>query len=437
MVHFSLLRSRRQFAVLRSLVPLLALITTACGLTPSAPEAAPPSEIPQVAQEPTPTPSTAPKPPPAEAPAVTVASAKPSPSPSAPPAGLVPAKFSDLPGWVADDHASALKAFVQSCQALEARDAWRSVCQSARKAGAASPASARRFFETHFQVFRSVNGDGSDEGLITGYYEPLLHGSRKQSARYRFPLYSVPEDLLVVDLAELYPELKGLRLRGRLDGRRVVPYYSRAQIDRQEPALPAKVLYWVDDPVELFFLQVQGSGQIRLDTGERVRVGYGDQNGHPYRSIGRFLIDRGELTIEQASMQGIKAWAQQNPDKLGPVLHHNSSYVFFRELAANLPGPLGALGVPVTAGRSLAVDPRYVPLGAPVYVATTWPNTKRPLQRLMQAQDTGSAIRGAVRGDYFWGYGDQAGVQAGRMQQRGHLWILLPLGVTPQSLLAR
>jgi membrane-bound lytic murein transglycosylase A len=346
---------------------------------------------------------------------------------------LIRAAFTDLPGWPTDDHSAALKAFLQSCQALESREAWRSVCQSARKVNASSPSAARRFFEQSFQVFRVTNGNGGDDGLITGYYEPLLHGSRKPSSRYRFPLYSVPEDLLVVDLAELYPELKGLRLRGRLEGRRVVPYYSRAQIDRREPGVPAKVLFWVDDPVELFFLQVQGSGQIRLDTGERVRVGYGDQNGHPYRSIGRYLIDRGELTIEQASMQGIKAWAQQNPDKLAAVLNHNSSYVFFRELAANLPGPLGALGVPVTAGRSLAVDPRYVPLGAPVYLATTWPNSTRPLQRLMQAQDTGSAIRGAVRGDYYWGYGEQAGVQAGRMQQRGRMWVLLPPGLTPQG----
>jgi len=387
-------------------------------------------------------PEQAPVPPPAEAPPAVEAPAatpavKPPGGPAISPAALVPAKFSDLPGWSGDDHASALKTFLRSCQALEARAPWRSACLAARKVSASRPTSARRFFETHFQVFRSINEDGSDEGLITGYYEPLLHGSRKASARYRFPLYSVPEDLLVVDLAELYPELKGLRLRGRLDGRRVVPYYSRAQIDRREPAVPAKVLYWVDDPVELFFLQVQGSGQIRLDTGERVRVGYGDQNGHPYRSIGRFLIDQGEITIEQASMQGIKAWAKQNPEKLGPVLHHNASYVFFRELDANLPGPLGALGVPVTGGRSLAIDPRYIPLGAPVYVATTWPNSKRALTRLMLAQDTGSAIRGPVRGDYFWGYGEQAGVQAGRMQQRGRLWVLLPLGTTPQSMLAR
>ena len=414
---------------------MAALALAACTVTVPKPEPEPPAEAPQVEHEPAPQPPPTAEPPTVKAPVTAVPEAVPPSTPELSAPTLVPAKFSDLPGWSNDDHAAALKAFLLGCQALEKRETWRNTCQAARKVTGTRPATARRFFETHFQVFRSMNTDGGDDGLFTGYYEPLLHGSRKPSTRFRFPLYSVPEDLLVVDLAELYPELKGLRLRGRLDGRRVVPYYSRAQIDRRETAVPAKVLYWVDDPVELFFLQVQGSGQIRLDTGERVRVGYGDQNGHPYRSIGRFLIEQGEITIEQASMQGIKAWAQQNPDKLGPVLHHNSSYVFFRELTANLPGPLGALGVPVTGGRSLAVDPRYVPLGAPVYVATTWPNSKRPMQRLMMAQDTGSAIRGPVRGDYFWGHGEQAGVQAGRMQQRGRMWVLLPQGTPPQRLL--
>ena len=421
--------------MLRFLVFLLPVVLAACGVSPQAPEPTPSVGAPPASAEQ----ATAPPPKPA---AVEPAQAAP---PGTKPAAVaspgasnwVAASFADLPGWAADDHAAALKAFLLSCQSLENRDPWRGVCQSARKLATNNVAAARRFFETNFQVFRVTNGQSGDEGLITGYYEPLLQGSRKQSSRFRFPLYGVPDDLIVVDLAELYPELKGLRLRGRLEGRRVVPYYTRAQIDRREPTVPAKVLFWVDDPVELFFLQVQGSGQIRLDSGERVRVGYGDQNGHPYRSIGRYLIDRGELTIEQASMQGIKSWAQQNPDKLAPVLHQNASYVFFRELPNNLAGPLGALGVPVSAGRTLAIDTRYVPLGAPVYLATTWPNSTRPLQRLMHAQDTGSAIRGAVRGDYYWGYGEQAGTQAGRMQQRGRMWLLVPIGASPQSLLNR
>lgn len=326
---------------------------------------------------------------------------------------------------------------MQGCDALGTREAWRSVCQIARKIPANAIGSARKFFEAHFKPYRALNDGGGDEGLITGYYEPLLHGSRKPSARYKFPVYGIPDDLLVIDLTPLHPDLKGLRLRGRLDGRRVVPYYSRSEIEAKNAAFAAKILYWVDDPIELFFLQVQGSGQIRLDNGERVRIGYADQNGHPYRSIGRHLIDQGELTLEQASMQGIKLWAQRNPEKLPAVLNHNASYVFFRELANHLPGPLGALGVPVSAGRSLAIDPRHVPLGAPVYLATTWPNSKRPLQRLMMAQDTGSAIRGGVRGDYFWGFGEQAALQAGRMRQSGHMWVLLPLGVAPESLLGR
>jgi membrane-bound lytic murein transglycosylase A len=349
----------------------------------------------------------------------------------------VAASYADLPGWKNDDHAAALSAFRLGCEALARREPWRAACAAARSVPASNPAAARRYFETRFRPYRALADDGGETGLITGYYEPLLHGSREASERYRFPLYGVPDDLLVIDLSEIHPELKGRRVRGRLEGRRVVPYYSRAQIEGHPSPLDAKILYWVDDPIDLFFLQVQGSGQIRLASGERVRIGYGDQNGHPYRSIGRYLIERGELASDRASMQSIRQWARENPEKLPEVLRHNASYVFFRELPAGLPGPLGAMGVPVSAGRSLAVDPRHVPLGAPVWLATTWPNSQRPLQRLMAAQDTGSAIRGPVRGDYFWGYGDQAGVQAGRMRQQGRMWVLLPLGVTPDEVLAR
>ena len=183
---------------------------------------------------------------------------------------------------------------------------------------------------------------------------------------------------------------------------------------------------WTADPVELFFLQIQGSGQLRLETGEQIRLGYADQNGHPYRSLGRLLVERGELPLENASMQGIKAWAAANPHKLREALHHNASYVFFRELPAASNGPPGALGVPLTARRSIAVDPRHVPLGAPVFIATTWPMSSRALNRLMLAQDTGGAIRGPVRADFFWGHGEPAAREAGRMKQRLRMWVLLP-----------
>jgi membrane-bound lytic murein transglycosylase A len=236
----------------------------------------------------------------------------------------------------------------------------------------------------------------------------------------------VPDDLLVVDLGDVYPELKGMRLRGRLEGRRVVPYYDRAQIDSGPAALRGKELVWVDDAVDLFFLHIQGSGRIVLDSGETLRVGYADQNGFPYRSIGRLLVERGDLVLEQASMQGIKTWAREHPGELAQLLNSNASYVFFRELPASAGGPPGSLGVALTPRRSIAVDARHVPLGAPVYLATTWPNSSRPLNGLTLAQDTGGAIRGPVRADFFWGYGEPAAREAGRMKQKLRMWVLLP-----------
>ncbi|MFN7086720.1 MAG: murein transglycosylase A [Burkholderiales bacterium] len=343
------------------------------------------------------------------------------------------AAWADLPGWPEENTALAWDAFLASCGALGSQPGWNDVCTIALQLKRPDPDTARRFFESNFAPYQLVNPDGSSEGLVTGYYEPLLHGSRKPSGRYRFPLYAVPDDLLVVDLAELHPALQGMRLRGRLKGRRVVPYFDREQIENGNAAVRGKEIAWVDDAIDLFFLQIQGSGRIRLDTGEVLRVGYADQNGHPYRSIGRWLVDRGELPLEKASMQGIKDWARRNPARLTELLNHNASYVFFRELPGDLPGPLGALGVPLSAQRSVAVDPRFVPLGAPVFLATTWPRSGRPLRRLMLAQDTGGAIRGAVRADFFWGFGEEAAREAGRMKQPLHMWVLLPSGLPPPA----
>ncbi len=222
-----------------------------------------------------------------------------------------------------------------------------------------------------------------------------------------------------------------MRLRGRLDAdtRRVVPYYDRGQIENGAAPLASKEIVWVDDPIDLFFMQIQGSGRVQLDTGETIRLGYANQNGYPYRSIGRQLVDRGELPLEKASMDGIKQWAKHNPDKLRELLDYNASYVFFREMPVNAAGgPIGALGVPLTASRSLAVDASIVPLGAPVFLATTWPNSDKLLKQLMLAQDTGGAIRGGVRADFFWGFGGQAALHAGSMRQSGKMWVLLPNG---------
>jgi membrane-bound lytic murein transglycosylase A len=276
-----------------------------------------------------------------------------------------------------------------------------------------------------------LNPDGSGDGFIIGYYEPLLRGSRTRSSKYPYPLYTTPDELLVIDLGTVYPELKNMRLRGRLQGRKVVPYYSRGEIESDPARLQGKELFWVDDAVDLFFLQVQGSGRVKLENGETVRVGYAEQNGHPYKSIGKLLVERGELSVVEASMQGIRAWGARNPTKLGALLRENASFVFFRELPSGLPGPLGSLGVPLTAGRSLAVDTRVIPQGAPVFLATTWPATDRQLSRLMVAQDTGGAIKGNVRADFFWGFGAEAGDQAGKMRQQGKLWVLMPTDYVP------
>jgi membrane-bound lytic murein transglycosylase A len=258
-----------------------------------------------------------------------------------------------------------------------------------------------------------------------------VYGSRKKQPPYLTPVFGPPADLIVVELDSLYPELKSLRLRGRIEGRKLVPYHDRAGWAALEAQREGDALLWVSDPIDYFFLQIQGSGQVMLDDGSRVRIGYADQNGHPYRSIGRWLIDRGELQSHEASMQGIKAWAAANPQRLSELLNANPSLVFFRELPATGSGPPGALGVPLTPERSIAIDPRHVPLGAPVWLATTHPNSERALTRLMLAQDTGGAIRGPVRADFYWGSGAEAGSQAGRMKQRGRMWVLLPRGHLP------
>lgn len=354
-------------------------------------------------------------------------------TPPEPAKPLQPAAWADLPDWPADDLGAALAAFLQSCRSLKP-EPWRATCEEALRLAGADGAALRAFFERRFQPWQVANADNSREGLITGYYEPLLKGSRRPSARFSHPIYGVPDDLLVVDLSELHPQLKSLRLRGRLEGRKVVPYYTRAELGGRAGALADKVLYWAADPIEAFFLQVQGSGRVELPDGSRVRLGYADQNGHPYVSIGRWLVERGELKVEEASMEGIRAWARANPARLAELLEANPSFVFFRELppAANgAEGPLGAMGIPVTPGRSLAVDPRSIPLGAPVWLATTLPGTDRPLRRLMTAQDTGGAIKGGVRADFFWGFGAEAGAQAGRMRQQGQMWVLLPREMAP------
>lgn len=356
-----------------------------------------------------------------------------SPASGTPPATplFTPSNWEKLPEWTTLDLTPSWAALLQSCRVLKTKPQWQSVCLGADLIDKSDSAAQRVFYEDRLVPYQVFNADGSEQGVITGYYEPLLKGSRFKGERFRYPLYGVPDDMLEIDLGDAYPQLKGQRLRGRLSGKKVVPYYKRAEIDAGTEGLRGRELFWVENAVELFFLQIQGSGRIELVDGRQIKVGYAEQNGHPYVSIGRKLIEMGEMKLEDASMQGIKAWGEKNPNKLTALLELNPSYVFFRELPENLSAPLGALGVPLTNEYSIAVDPKNIPLGAPVFLSTTQPNTSIPLNRLMLAQDTGGAIRGAVRADFFWGFGEKAASQAGRMKQQGRMWVLFPKGGEP------
>jgi len=358
--------------------------------------------------------------------------------------GLEPADFSDLPGWSGDSQAAALPALRRSCDTVAARPAearmrgpsyagavsdWRNAC-AALDSLAADDVSVRTAIEAHFVPWR-VPG----QGLFTGYYEAALRGAIEPSAEFPVPIHARPAELVEVKLAGYRPHPSVTRFVGLRAGTRLVRFPDRAAIENGAAgALP--VIAWVDDPVDAFFLHIQGSGVVELRDGSRLRVGYAAHNGHPYVSIGAKMIERGLIDRDGASAQTMAAWMRANPEEAAALIHEYPRYVFFE--AAAMPdatgeelGPKGALGVPLTAGRSLAVDPEHVPLGAPVWLDTTHPLTDEPLRRLVAAQDTGGAIKGAVRGDLFWGTGDAALERAGRMKERGRYWVLLPRGLDP------
>jgi membrane-bound lytic murein transglycosylase A len=344
-------------------------------------------------------------------------------------------KWSKLPGWKADDALAAWPAIVSTCHVLEKRAEWQSFCASVMAASPMDAAFVRGLLEqqlTPYRIERVTGRKRQRQGLVTGYYEPLLHGARERSEVYATPLYRPPEDLLIVDLASVIPELKGKRVRGRLEGNKVVPYYSRAGT-RAAPGLAGHEIVWIDNALDAFMLEVQGSGRVQLASGETIRLQYADQNGHPYRSIGRYLADQGVMSIDQVNMAAIRTWLAANPARVNEVLDSNPSVVFFNEAPLDDPsiGPKGAQGMPLTAGRSIAIDPKFLPLGAPMFLSTTQPGSDSPLQRLVVAQDTGGAIRGPVRADLFFGFGSDAGTQAGMMKNDLEMWLLWPRGAPP------
>ena len=357
---------------------------------------------------------------------------------------LVPTAIDSIPGFESDRLVEALPALHLSCDRFlalpESRTIgpgalagtvadWHPICEGFAALPAADEGAFRAFMSENLVAFRVVDGKegAADKGLFTGYYESELDGSLTPSGPASVPLYSPPDDMVMADLGLFESDLQGQKISGRLADGRLVPYFSRAEIDDGALAGRGLELLWIDDPVDAFFLHVQGSGRVRLPDGGSLRVGYAGSNGLPFYAIGRHMLDKGIISRDQASMQGIRDWLRSHPAEGKAIMELNSRYIFFQPIEG--PGPIGAQGVALTPERSLAVDTAFIPLGIPVFLDTTWPGSDRPLQRLMVAQDTGAAIQGVVRGDFFWGTGDAALAYAGKMKQPGSYYLFLPRSV--------
>ncbi len=335
--------------------------------------------------------------------------------------------WADLPGWNEDHHTQAWPALLKGCRKLKNKGHWQAICADAASLPEVSDTAVKAFIEQRFTPKQLLTEDGAEQGLITGYYEPLLQGSYQQDAHYRYPLYGPPDGLLTVDLSSLYPELKDKRVRARIEGNKVLPYYSRAEIQSDDAPLKGNELLWVSDRDALFFLQIQGSGRVQLPNGKIIGAGYANQNGHPYVSVGKLLIQREELEREDVNLFSIKKWLKDNPEAAQDLLNDNPSYVFFILRDDINEGPIGSMNIPITAERSLAIDPKVVPLGTAMWIVTTFPDEQNsPLNQLVFAQDTGGAIKGRLRADLFWGTGSVAEQRAGKMKQQGELYILSP-----------
>ena len=358
---------------------------------------------------------------------------------------LSPIAVTDLPGWSRDDHGEALPAWRRTCERLKSMPddrslgpegiggtvaAWRPICAVLPKRD--DSAKLRKILERELLAYKAEGENGS-EGLFTGYYEPELRGSRTRGGVYQVPLYGVPSNRVTVDLGAFDPELKGKRIVGRLEGSRLRPYYARADIENGALSNQAAELLWLDDALDAFILHVQGSGFVSLPNGRSMRVGFAGHNGRKYNSIGRALIERGELEKGRASWQNIRDWLEINHNRAAEVFSVNPRYIFFRELDGD--GPVGAVGVVLTPGRSLAIDPSFVSLDVPLWLDAEHPIPGNGrLQRLMLTQDTGGAIKGPVRGDVFWGTGKNALAIAGRMRSKGVYYLLLPRSVAAPKL---
>lgn len=362
---------------------------------------------------------------------------KPKQEKPAPALALAAVTFGDVPGWGSDRLAEVYPAIERSCRRISnaspdrqigtkavpmaAKD-WTLACSAVMKAGANGDLAA--LFESHFTPFLASN-NGEEAGLITGYFEAELKGATEQGGAFQHPIYKRPDDHVIADLGIFDPSLKGKQVIGRVEGGRFIPYPERSALEGSHLPGNGLELFWAADRIDVFLLQVQGSGRVILPDGSVRRIGFDGHNGRPYKSIGRALIDSGDLKPHQASWDGIRGWIDRNPDQANALLAKNPRFIFFREIKGE--GPIGAEGLPLTPRRSLAVDRRFVPLGVPLWLDTNWPlEPDRPLRQLMVAQDTGGAIKGPVRGDFFWGYGAKALKHAGRMKSKGRYYLFLP-----------
>jgi len=349
---------------------------------------------------------------------------------------LRPVSFSALPGWTADNPTVALQQFRRVCKRFGRKTAsdpasktwpilgrnadWNTACAAAKAVPNTDP---KTFVEAWFQPYQV--GIATTTGLFTGYYEPEVAGSRSRGGPYQTPLYRKPADIISADLGAFNVDLRGRTVLGRIENGRLVPYHARAAVARGALQGQGLELVWLAEPVAGFFLEIQGSGVVKLPDGSRMRIGYAGKNGRPYRAIGRDLIASGAIQQQDMSMQAIRSWLASNQDQAQSVMNLNRSVVFFREVKGQ--GPIGAAGVPLAAGRSLAIDPKYAPLGGLVYIDVPHPEPDQsPIRRLVVAEDTGGAIKGPIRGDLFWGTGVAAGEKAGRMAAQGRYYLLAP-----------
>ncbi|RLA83146.1 MAG: peptidoglycan N-acetylmuramoylhydrolase [Epsilonproteobacteria bacterium] len=333
------------------------------------------------------------------------------------------ADWDEIVGFEADDLTFALQVFQKDCKVSKKYDNLKEVCKKTNDINATT--NAKDFFMSNFTPYKLLENKKKDTGIITGYYEPLLNGNRYKTKKYKYPVYSIPSDLLTIDIKKAYPKLKDYLLRGKLEGNKIVPYYTRAQIEAIDPtkSIHLKPICYVDDKIDLFFLHIQGSGKIKFPNGKILNIAYAQQNGRKYYAIGKKLIKLGVLTKSEVSLQSIKKWLIENPDKIDEILNLNNSYVFFKH---SIKAATGSLGTQLVANRNLAVDRKYIPLGFPVFINTTNPITNKPINQLMIAADTGGAIKGKIRADFFFGNGEEAQELAGKMKQQGKLYIFIP-----------